>query len=100
MALYRPVSFFIIGRKLLFSQQGRYLRGRDHCLSFREVGMSLESMNLQIASQNVSPVVEGPLRRQTNNYELIRPRIHFGVFLPTCPTYPVTERHMDIRSKH
>src|SRR2546422_1067067 len=95
MALCRSVSFFIIGRKLLFLQRDRYLRGRDHCLSFLEVGMSLESTNLQTASQNVSSIEERPLRRQTHTYELIRQCIHCGFCLPTCPTYAVLGVEMD-----
>src|SRR5437870_13841835 len=95
MALCRSVSFFIIGRKLLFLQRDRYLRGRDHCLSFPEVGMSLESTNLQTASQNVSSIEERPLRRQTHTYELIRQCIHCGFCLPTCPTYAVLGVEMD-----
>src|SRR2546423_15379394 len=95
MALCRSVSFFIIGRKLLFLQRDRCLRGRDHCLSFLEVGMSLESTNLQTASQNVSSIAERPLRRQTYTYELIRQCIHSGFCLPTCLTYPVLGVEMD-----
>src|SRR5437868_10269301 len=95
MALCRSVSFFIIGRKLLFLQRDRCLRGRDHCLSFLEVGMSLESTNLQTASQNVSSIEERPLRRQTHTYELIRQCIHCGFCLPTCPTYAVLGVEMD-----
>ncbi|TMD33209.1 MAG: 4Fe-4S dicluster domain-containing protein, partial [Chloroflexi bacterium] len=95
MALCRSVSFFIIGRKLLFLQRDRCIRGRDHCLSFLEVGMSLESTNLQTASQNVSSIEERPLRRQTHTYELIRQCIHCGFCLPTCPTYAVLGVEMD-----
>ncbi|TMB83066.1 MAG: 4Fe-4S dicluster domain-containing protein [Chloroflexi bacterium] len=95
MGSCRSVSFFIIGRKLLFLQRDRCLRGRDHCLSFLEVGMSLESTNLQTASQNVSSIEERPLRRQTHTYELIRQCIHCGFCLPTCPTYAVLGVEMD-----
>src|SRR6266516_6868676 len=95
MGSCRSVSFFIIGRKLLFLQRDRYLCGRDHCLSFLEVGMSLESTNLQTASQNVSSIEERPLRRQTHTYELIRQCIHCGFCLPTCPTYAVLGVEMD-----
>src|SRR5260370_5317730 len=95
MALCRPVSFFITGRKLLFLQRDRCLRKCDHCLSFLEVGMSLESTNLQTASQNVSSIEERPLHRQTHTYELIRQCIHCGFCLPTCPTYAVLGVEMD-----
>src|SRR5213592_4382050 len=57
--------------------------------------MSLESTNLQTASQNVSSIEERPLRRQTHTYELIRQCIHCGFCLPTCPTYAVLGVEMD-----
>lgn len=57
--------------------------------------MSLESMNLQATSRQITPPIEGPLRRQTHTYELIRQCIHCGFCLPTCPTYAVLGVEMD-----
>src|SRR5579859_1760871 len=53
--------------------------------------MSLKSPNLQA----LSPPSEGPLRRQTHTYDLIRQCIHCGFCLPTCPTYAVLGVEMD-----
>jgi glycolate oxidase iron-sulfur subunit len=57
--------------------------------------MSLESTNLQAALQYITPPSEGPLRRQTHTYDLIRQCIHCGFCLPTCPTYAVLGVEMD-----
>src|ERR1700726_349752 len=55
--------------------------------------MSLE--HLQTASQKSNLVVQGPLRRQTHTYDLMRQCIHCGFCLPTCPTYAVLGVEMD-----
>jgi glycolate oxidase iron-sulfur subunit len=57
--------------------------------------MSLESTNLQAELQHITPPSEGPLRRQTHTYDLIRQCIHCGFCLPTCPTYAVLGVEMD-----
>jgi glycolate oxidase iron-sulfur subunit len=51
--------------------------------------MSLKSLNLQATPG------EGPLRRQTHTYNLMRQCIHCGFCLPTCPTYAVLGVEMD-----
>src|SRR5712664_4624679 len=51
--------------------------------------MSLKSLNLQATPG------EGPLRRQTHTYDLMRQCIHCGFCLPTCPTYAVLGVEMD-----
>src|SRR5438046_9329032 len=38
---------------------------------------------------------QGPLRRHTHTYELMRQCIHCGFCLPTCPTYAVLGVEMD-----
>src|SRR5438105_2742221 len=62
---------------------------------FREVRMSLESINLQTVSRKTTPPIQGPLRRQTHTYDLMRQCIHCGFCLPTCPTYAVLGVEMD-----
>ncbi len=57
--------------------------------------MSLESTNLQAELQHITPPSEGPLRRQTHTYDLMRQCIHCGFCLPTCPTYAVLGVEMD-----
>ncbi len=53
--------------------------------------MSIESMNLgQHTLSN-----QGPLRRHTHTYDLMRQCIHCGFCLPTCPTYAVLGVEMD-----
>src|SRR5579859_764604 len=58
--------------------------------------MSLESQP-QMPSQTpiISPPLEGPLRRHTHTYDLMRQCIHCGFCLPTCPTYAVLGVEMD-----
>src|ERR1700692_3197981 len=58
--------------------------------------MSLESQP-QTPSQlpTISPPAEGPLRRHTHTYDLMRQCIHCGFCLPTCPTYAVLGVEMD-----
>src|SRR5947209_5046809 len=53
--------------------------------------MSTESMNLD--QQTSSD--QGPLRRHTHTYDLMRQCIHCGFCLPTCPTYAVLGVEMD-----
>ena len=55
--------------------------------------MSLE--HLQAVSQKGNLVVQGPLRRHSHTYDLIRQCIHCGFCLPTCPTYAVLGVEMD-----
>src|SRR5579863_254306 len=43
----------------------------------------------------ISPPLEGPLRRHTHTYDLMRQCIHCGFCLPTCPTYAVLGVEMD-----
>ena len=43
----------------------------------------------------ISPPSEGPLRRHTHTYDLMRQCIHCGFCLPTCPTYAVLGVEMD-----
>src|SRR6266487_425175 len=53
--------------------------------------MSLKSTNLEAITQPG----EGPLRRQSHTYDLMRQCIHCGFCLPTCPTYAVLGVEMD-----
>ena len=55
--------------------------------------MSLDARNVQLRS--IEPPTEGPLRRQTHTYDLMRQCIHCGFCLPTCPTYAVLGVEMD-----
>lgn len=43
----------------------------------------------------ITPPTEGPLRRDTHTYDLMRQCIHCGFCLPTCPTYAVLGVEMD-----
>ncbi|HEY7347408.1 MAG TPA: heterodisulfide reductase-related iron-sulfur binding cluster [Ktedonobacterales bacterium] len=45
--------------------------------------------------QPITQLMEGPLRRGTHTYDLIRQCIHCGFCLPTCPTYAVLGVEMD-----
>lgn len=42
-----------------------------------------------------APPKEGPLRRHTHTYDLMRQCIHCGFCLPTCPTYAILGVEMD-----
>ncbi|HJT58564.1 MAG TPA: heterodisulfide reductase-related iron-sulfur binding cluster [Ktedonobacteraceae bacterium] len=57
--------------------------------------MSLESTNARTLSPQDVPIVQGPLRRHTHTYDLMRQCIHCGFCLPTCPTYAVLGVEMD-----
>ncbi len=53
---------------------------------------------MSIEPQEMKPItqlMEGPLRRGTHTYDLIRQCIHCGFCLPTCPTYAVLGVEMD-----
>src|SRR5437588_6816441 len=53
--------------------------------------MSIKSTNLEAITQPE----EGPLRRHSHVYDLMRQCIHCGFCLPTCPTYAVLGVEMD-----
>ena len=58
--------------------------------------MSLESQQHTPAQlPPISPPAEGPLRRHTHTYDLMRQCIHCGFCLPTCPTYAILGVEMD-----
>ena len=57
--------------------------------------MSPESPNLQTTIATITPPAQGPLRRHTYTYDLMRQCIHCGFCLPTCPTYAVLGVEMD-----
>src|SRR5579859_7145764 len=58
--------------------------------------MSLESQpQMPSPLPVISPPLEGPLRRHTHTYDLMRQCIHCGFCLPTCPTYAVLGVEMD-----
>jgi glycolate oxidase iron-sulfur subunit len=57
--------------------------------------MTQESTNVQATAVTISPPSEGPLRRHTHTYDLMRQCIHCGFCLPTCPTYAVLGVEMD-----
>jgi len=57
--------------------------------------MSTESAHAQSTAMAVAPPMEGPLRRHTHTYDLMRQCIHCGFCLPTCPTYAVLGVEMD-----
>lgn len=57
--------------------------------------MSSTSDTHIIAKETITPPVEGPLRRHTHTYDLMRQCIHCGFCLPTCPTYAVLGVEMD-----
>ena len=60
--------------------------------------MSLESLPVSATgttTPRIVPPTDGPLRRNTHTYDLIRQCIHCGFCLPTCPTYSVLNVEMD-----
>lgn len=57
--------------------------------------MTTESAHAQSTTMMVVPPTEGPLRRHTHTYDLMRQCIHCGFCLPTCPTYAVLGVEMD-----
>ncbi|MBA2286292.1 MAG: 4Fe-4S dicluster domain-containing protein [Ktedonobacteraceae bacterium] len=57
--------------------------------------MFSESAHIQVLAPKISAPVEGPLRRHTHTYDLMRQCIHCGFCLPTCPTYAVLGVEMD-----
>jgi glycolate oxidase iron-sulfur subunit len=57
--------------------------------------MSTTSSALQATTLQATPPAEGPLRRHTHTYELMRQCIHCGFCLPTCPTYALLGVEMD-----
>lgn len=57
--------------------------------------MSLESIPRKTSVPKITPPSEGPLRRHTHAYDLMRQCIHCGFCLPTCPTYAVLGVEMD-----
>jgi glycolate oxidase iron-sulfur subunit len=57
--------------------------------------MTTESAHAQSTMMAVTPPTEGPLRRHTHTYDLMRQCIHCGFCLPTCPTYAVLGVEMD-----
>ena len=57
--------------------------------------MSIESSNPQTTISTITPPSQGPLRRHTHTYDLMRQCIHCGFCLPTCPTYAVLSVEMD-----
>ena len=57
--------------------------------------MSLESTYSHNLSPQNAPPIQGPLRRHTHTYDLMRQCIHCGFCLPTCPTYAVLGVEMD-----
>src|SRR5579872_7138801 len=67
-------------------------------LLFKEVDMSLETPQFGATTgvtRTIVPPSQGPLRRQTHTYDLMRQCIHCGFCLPTCPTYAVLGVEMD-----
>src|SRR6266700_2854027 len=93
MASCRHGSFFIIGRKLLFSRLTRNVSDREPPAPWR-YSMSSESIQGNTTIKIIPPS-EGPLRRHSHTYDLIRQCIHCGFCLPTCPTYAVLGVELD-----
>ncbi|HLZ62200.1 MAG TPA: heterodisulfide reductase-related iron-sulfur binding cluster [Ktedonosporobacter sp.] len=54
-----------------------------------------ESIQAQTPVLKITPPTQGPLRRHTHSYDLMRQCIHCGFCLPTCPTYAVLGVEMD-----
>src|SRR6516164_7130420 len=57
--------------------------------------MSFESQNNQSSVATMISPAQGPLRRGSHTYDLMRQCIHCGFCLPTCPTYAVLGVEMD-----
>ena len=57
--------------------------------------MSSEFMQGNISTIKIIPPSEGPLRRNSHTYDLIRQCIHCGFCLPNCATYAVRGVEMD-----
>ncbi|QBD78239.1 4Fe-4S dicluster domain-containing protein [Ktedonosporobacter rubrisoli] len=57
--------------------------------------MSSEPIPAQPVALKITPPSQGPLRRHTHTYDLMRQCIHCGFCLPTCPTYSVLGVEMD-----
>ena len=57
--------------------------------------MSLETPESQAGTHTITAPTQGPLRRHTHTYDLMRQCIHCGFCLPTCPTYAVLGVEMD-----
>ncbi|GCE13035.1 (Fe-S)-binding protein [Tengunoibacter tsumagoiensis] len=57
--------------------------------------MSTESISSRTDALHIQPPIQGPLRRHTHTYDLLRQCIHCGFCLPTCPTYAVLGVEMD-----
>src|SRR5438105_7554428 len=57
--------------------------------------MPFESPSIQTTVATVTSPAQGPLRRNTHAYNLMRQCIHCGFCLPTCPTYAVLGVEMD-----
>lgn len=60
--------------------------------------MSLETPHVGATTgvtHSIVPPSQGPLRRHTHTYDLMRQCIHCGFCLPTCPTYAVLGVEMD-----
>src|SRR5437879_1146690 len=59
------------------------------------MNMSTESTSTHTSVPGIIPPNQGPLRRNTHTYDLMRQCIHCGFCLPTCPTYAVLGVEMD-----
>src|SRR5260370_6665934 len=57
--------------------------------------MTIQSPIPQSTTATISPPAQGPLRRHTHTYDLMRKCINCGFCLPTCPTYAVLGVEMD-----
>src|ERR1700730_7289606 len=90
----RHGSFFITDRKLLFSRLTRNVSDREPPAPWR-YSMSSEFMQGNLSTIKIIPPSEGPLRRNSHTYDLIRQCIHCGFCLPNCATYAVLGVEMD-----
>ncbi|MBE3559392.1 MAG: 4Fe-4S dicluster domain-containing protein [Ktedonobacteraceae bacterium] len=57
--------------------------------------MLTDSAPTHSAVYAITPPAQGPLRRNSHTYDLIRQCIHCGFCLPTCPTYATLGVEMD-----